>query len=99
MKVSKQELEAVTALSPEKRYNYFVKRICDWEQVWGLFEDDCIVLNEAKNGKLYVLLFPFEDFASHYATNTKGMTKQPHIGVLIYTNSLKQSEKVAGKQR
>ena len=34
MKVSKQELEAVTALSPEKRYNYFVKRICDWEQVW-----------------------------------------------------------------
>ena len=38
-----------------------------------LFEDDCIVLNEAKNGKLYVLLFPFEDFASHYATNTKGM--------------------------
>ena len=23
MKVSKQELEAVTALSPEKRYNYF----------------------------------------------------------------------------
>ena len=73
MKVSKQELEAVTALSPEERYGYFVKRICDWEQVWVLFEDDCIVLNEAKNGKLYVLLFPFEDFASHYATNTQGM--------------------------
>ena len=76
MKISKQELEAVTALSPEERYGYFIKRICDWEQVWVLFEDDCIVLNEAKHGKLYVLLFPFEDFASHY---------------LIYTNSLKQS--------
>lgn len=73
MKVSKQELEAVTALSPEKRYNYFVKRICDWEQVWTLYEDDCIVLNEAKNGKLYILLFPFKDFAEHYATNTRGM--------------------------
>ena len=47
MKVSKQEIEAVTALSPEERYGYFIKRICDWEQVWGLFEDDCIVLNEA----------------------------------------------------
>lgn len=73
MKVYKQELEAVTALSPEKRYNYFVKRICDWEQVWTLYEDDCIVLNEAKNGKLYILLFPFKDFAEHYATNTRGM--------------------------
>jgi hypothetical protein len=73
MKVSKQELEAVTALSPEKRYNYFVKRICDWEQVWTLYEDDYIVLNEAKNGKLYILLFPFKDFAEHYATNTRGM--------------------------
>ena len=73
MKVSKQELEAVTALSLEKRYNYFVKRICDWEQVWTLYEDDYIVLNEAKNGKLYILLFPFKDFAEHYATNTRGM--------------------------
>ena len=73
MKVSKQEIEAVTALSPEKRYNYFVKRICDWEQVWTLYEDDYIVLNEAKNGKLYILLFPFKDFAEHYATTTRGM--------------------------
>ena len=73
MKVSKQELEAVTALSPEKRYNYFVKRICDWEQVWTLYEDNYIVLNEAKNDKLYILLFPFKDFAEHYATNTRGM--------------------------
>ena len=73
MKVSKQELEAVTALSPEKRYNYFVKRICDWEQVSTLYEDDYIVLNEAKNDKLYILLFPFKDFAEHYATNTREM--------------------------
>ena len=73
MKVSKQELEAVIALSPEKRYNYFVKRICDWEQVWTLYEDNYIVLNEAKNGKLYILLFPFKDFAEHYTTNIRGM--------------------------
>ena len=31
------------------------------------------MLNEAKNGKLYILLFPFKDFAEHYATNTRGM--------------------------
>lgn len=90
MKVSKQEIEAVTALSPEERYGYFIKRICDWEQVWGLFEDDCIVLNEAKNGSCMC-------FCSHLKTllrtmrQTQKVCKQPHIGVLIYTNSLKQS--------
>ena len=91
MKISKQELEAVTALSHRRRYGYFIKRICDWEQVWVLFEDDCIVLNEAKNGKLLMC------FCSHLKTllrtmrQTQKVCKQPHIGVLIYTNSLKQS--------
>jgi len=72
-KITEQEIEAIIKLTPQQRYAYFLKRICDWEQVWTLYEDDYIVLNEAKNGKLYILLFPFKDFAEHYATNTRGM--------------------------
>ena len=64
MDVSKQEIEAVIKLSPEKRYTYFIKRICDWELIWTLYEDDSIILNEGKNGELYMILFPFIDFAS-----------------------------------
>lgn len=48
MDVSKQEIEAVIKLSPEKRYTYFIKRICDWELIWTLYEDDSIILNEEK---------------------------------------------------
>lgn len=55
MDVSKQEIEAVIKLSPEKRYTYFIKRICDWELIWTLYEDDFIILNEGKNGELYMI--------------------------------------------
>ena len=74
MDVSKQEIEAVIKLSPEKRYTYFIKRICDWELIWTLYEDDSIILNEGKNGELYIILFPFIDFASYYVTKTKEMS-------------------------
>ena len=73
MEISKQEFEAITKLAPEKRYDYFIKRICDWEQVWTLYDDDCIILNEDKKGDLFILLFPFEPFASDYAIKTEGM--------------------------
>lgn len=48
MEISKQEFEAITKLVPEKRYDYFIKRICDWKQVWTLYNDDCIIINEDK---------------------------------------------------
>ena len=73
MEISKQEFEAITKLVPKKRYDYFIKRICDWEQVWTLYDDDCIILNEDKKGDLFILLFPFEPFASYYAIRTEGM--------------------------
>ena len=35
--------------------------------------DDYIILNEDKKGDLFILLFPFEPFASYYAIKTEGM--------------------------
>lgn len=71
--ITKQEFDAIIKLSPEERYAYFIKRICDWEQIWTLYSDDNLVLNEDKKGKLEVFLFPYETFASYYAHGTKGM--------------------------
>ena len=68
--ITKQEFEAILKLSPDKRYPYFIKRVCDWEQIYALYENNGIVLNEDKKGNLFVFLFPFEVYASHYAKNT-----------------------------
>ena len=72
-KITEQEIEAIIKLTPQQRYAYFLKRICDWEEIWTLYEDDCIVLNEDKQGVLFVFLLPFETFASHYAIKQRGM--------------------------
>ncbi len=71
--ITKQEFDAIIKLSPEERYAYFIKRICDWEQIWTLYSDDNLVLNEDKKGKLEVFLFPYETFASYYAHGVKSM--------------------------
>ncbi len=69
-KITEQEIEAIIKLTPQQCYAYFLKRICDWEEIWTLYKGDCIVLNEDKHGVLLALLFPFESFASFYATRT-----------------------------
>ena len=70
MELSKQEFDAILKLLPENRYFYFIKRVCDWEEMWTIYEDSGIVLNEDKNGNLSIFLFPFEPFASYYIQNT-----------------------------
>ena len=71
--ITKQEFDAIIKLSHEERYAYFINRICDWEQIWTLYSEENLVLNEDKKGKLEVFLFPYETFASDYAHGTHGM--------------------------
>lgn len=42
--VSDKELKAILSLPGEKRYEYFVKKIADWEQIWSLRNQDGWVL-------------------------------------------------------
>lgn len=39
-RVSPKEIEQVSAFDGPARYNHFIKRVADWQQVWGLHADD-----------------------------------------------------------
>lgn len=39
MKVTRKEIESVSRLAGEKRYEYFIKKAADQNQVWGLWND------------------------------------------------------------
>jgi hypothetical protein len=39
-KVRQQELVNVSALTPEKRYGYFINKVADWAEVWGIRDDE-----------------------------------------------------------
>ena len=37
--MNKKELEAVMKQPPNIRYEYFIKKVVDFEEVWGLYND------------------------------------------------------------
>lgn len=39
-RITQKEIEQVSALDGPARYAHFIKRVSDWEQVWGLHATD-----------------------------------------------------------
>jgi hypothetical protein len=67
MKATDQEIKNVSLLDPEKRYRYFIKKICDWEEIWVMHnEEDGYALNIDNNNQKFLILFPTEGFTKVY---------------------------------
>jgi uncharacterized protein DUF2750 len=63
-KVHPKELIAVQALAPEKRYEYLINKIADWEEVWSIGDDDGWVLLGDETGTELIPIWPAEAFAT-----------------------------------
>jgi hypothetical protein len=59
-----EEFEAVSALDPERRYEYFVARIVDTEQSWSLAGEGGWVLGGDSRGAALVPVWPHERYAA-----------------------------------
>lgn len=67
MKINEQEILNVSGLDPEERYQYFIKRICDWEVIWVMYnEESGYALNVDTLDQKYLYLFPNETFTQLY---------------------------------
>ena len=55
IKINSKEIESLISCPGEKRYTYFVKRVVDREEVWGLYHDGW-ALASTDDG---VTMFPF----------------------------------------
>lgn len=64
--MNEKEFNAVIKLPANIRYEYFVKKVVDWEEVWGLF-DDGWAMTEDDNGKLMMPFWPKKEFAEYCA--------------------------------
>lgn len=62
--LSEAEFAAVSALDPPKRYEHFVSRVVDWEEVWSLGSDDGWVLAADDDGTEVVPVWPHERYAA-----------------------------------
>lgn len=67
MNITKKEIESVVILPASKRYRYFLKKIVDWEECWGLYNDGW-ALAESKENKRIFPFWPAKEYATICAT-------------------------------
>lgn len=68
--IHSRKLESISGLKAVERYSYFVRKVADFEVVWGLFDDGWATL-EIK-GQKGIPFWPEEDFADLCATEDWG---------------------------
>ncbi|QTD40858.1 DUF2750 domain-containing protein [Sporosarcina sp. Te-1] len=61
--MNNKELEVVSKLPASKRYEYFIKKVADFEEVWALFDDGWAV-SEDDNGNTLIPFWPKKEFAT-----------------------------------
>ncbi|WP_294345002.1 DUF2750 domain-containing protein [uncultured Clostridium sp.] len=50
--MNNKEFEAVIKLSASKRYEYFIKKVVDEEEVWGLYDDGWAMTEDDEGNKM-----------------------------------------------
>ncbi|WP_196804834.1 DUF2750 domain-containing protein [Methylopila sp. M107] len=62
MIVNQKQLEAVFALPERKKFEYFIKKVADQEQAWGLYCEGWAMAG-TNDGRQVLLLWPAREFA------------------------------------
>lgn len=62
MKLNQKQIENVINLDAPKRYEYFIKKVADWEEAWGLYKDGW-ALAGTNEGERVFLLWPAKEYA------------------------------------
>ncbi|MGG4403439.1 DUF2750 domain-containing protein [Paenibacillus amylolyticus] len=66
--MNQKEFESVINLPANIRYEYFIKKVVDSEEVWGLYENGWSVTEDDKGNKL-LPFWPKKEFAEYCATD------------------------------
>lgn len=64
--MNKRELETVIELPGDGRYEYFVKKVADHQEVWGLYCDGWAMTAD-DDGNRMIPFWPRREYAEHYA--------------------------------
>ncbi|WP_240458732.1 DUF2750 domain-containing protein [Virgibacillus sp. Bac330] len=76
--MNNKEIEIISNLSGIKRYEYFIKKVVDFEEVWGLYEGGWAI-SESENGEPLMPFWPKKEFANLCAINEWNNYKAKHI--------------------
>ncbi|MFC3801922.1 DUF2750 domain-containing protein [Cohnella sp. GCM10012308] len=64
--MNQKEFDAVIKLPANIRYEYFIKKAADFEEVWGLYDEGWATTSNDR-GELMIPFWPEKEFAEHCA--------------------------------
>ena len=74
------EFESVTKLAPEKRYEYFIKKVADWQEIWSLWNEGWVLMGDSDEHET-VPVWPHAIFAEASAVDDWLGYKPRRIGL------------------
>jgi len=63
-----KEFDAVIKQPSNIRYEYFIKKVADYEEIWGLYDDGWATAQD-DDGNMLIPFFPKKEFAEYCAVN------------------------------
>ena len=49
--INGKEFENVTRLEPKSRYEYFIKKVADWQEIWSLWNDGWVLMGDQEQNE------------------------------------------------
>ncbi len=62
-RINEKEIAAILALPGQSGYEHFVKRIADWEELWGLKDNEGWVTSANDEGEKSIPFWPHPEYA------------------------------------
>ncbi|WP_148631141.1 DUF2750 domain-containing protein [Bacillus sp. E214] len=66
--MNQKELDSIIKQPSNIRYEYFIKKVADYEEVWGLYDDGWATAQD-DDGNMLIPFFPRKEFAEYCAVN------------------------------
>lgn len=75
----KNEIKGVLNSSEDKRYEYFIKKVVDYEEIWGLYSEQWLTIKE---GNMTIIpLWPKEEFIQENIKKSRHQYKSKSIDI------------------
>lgn len=88
-----KEFEAVIKLPGKIRYEYFIKKVADYEELWGLYNDGWAMIADDNNNEM-IPFWPKKEFAEYCATDDWKGYKAERIDLYKFMNNMLQDMKI-----
>lgn len=95
--MNKAKLENVLKLSAEERYSYFIRKVADIEELWGLYDDGWALLADNYNNEV-IPFWPESDFAQICAIDKWTSYKPKSIDIKSFINAWLKGMKIDNKK-